>query len=169
LRFATTVVASQQRQFRYDLVWSKSVATGFLNARHRPLRAHELILVFARSRTVYHPQMVRGASPIHAARRKGCGENYNEARSAPSRAGATDRFPTSVLEFGCVGTSDRRRRHPQQKPEGLLRWLVRTYSNPRDLVVDPTAGSGSTGDAAEAEGRRFLGWDINPRFGRRTA
>lgn len=169
LRFAAQVVASNSAEFRYDLVWSKSAATGFLNARKRPLRAHEFVLVFGRrGASIYNPQMVEGASPIHAARRRANsqGENYNTTtRVTESRAGATDRFPTSVLEFGSVGTSSRARRHPQQKPIGLLQWIIRTYSEPRSLVVDPCAGSGSTLEAAELEKRRAIGWDIDPRFG----
>ena len=167
-RFAARVVESQQNHFRYDLVWSKSLATGHLNAKHRPLRAHEFLLVFSRAVGAYHPQMVEGASPIHAARRRAYhGENYGPQTAVTySRAGATDRYPISVLEFASVGTSSKERTHPQQKPEPLLRWCVRTYSNSDELVVDPYAGSGSTGRAALAEGRRFVGWDSSPRFGR---
>lgn len=166
LRFAARLIASQPEAFRYDLVWSKSVATGFLNAKKRPLRAHEFVLIFSREVGAYTPQMMTGATPIHAARRRSHGENYNGmTASADSRAGATDRYPTSVLEFGSVGTSDSNRRHPQQKPEALLRWLIRTYSHRGALVVDPCAGSGSTGEAAIAESRTFRGWDSDPRFG----
>jgi DNA modification methylase len=166
LRFAAELMASSHGQFRYDLVWSKSVATGFLNAKRRPLRAHEYILVFSLNAALYRPQMLEGATPIHAARRHSHGENYNGmTASNESRAGATDRYPTSVLEYASLGTSARERRHPQQKPVPLLRWLVRSFSEPGDLVVDPFAGSGTTGEAAKLEGRRFRGWDSDARFG----
>ncbi len=165
LRFSARLLASQAQHFRYDLIWSKSLATGHLNAARAPLRAHEFILVFSRQVGVYHPQMLQGASPIHAARRAHNGENYGHSEATESRAGATDRYPTSVLEFASVGTSSKARKHPQQKPEPLLRWLIRSYSNAGDLVVDPYAGSGSTGVAASAEGRTFRGWDSSPRFG----
>ncbi len=159
LRFAAAL-------FDYDLVWSKSAATGFLNAKSRPLRAHEFILVFSRGRGVYVPQMVSGASPIHRARRTKESENYGaQSRPIESRAGATDRYPTSVLEFATVGTSSGHRRHPQQKPDHLLWWLIASFTEPDALVVDPCAGSGSTGHAAAGAGRRFRGWDISPRFG----
>lgn len=165
LRFAAEIMESQADAFRHDLVWSKSVATGFLNAKKQPLRAHEFILVFSRSGGIYNPQMIEGATPIHAARRRAHGENYGAmTASTRSRAGATDRYPTSVLEFGSVGTSSKERVHPQQKPVALLRWLIRSYSSPGDLVVDPFAGSGSTGHAAFAEGRLFVGFDSDPRF-----
>ena len=166
LRFAARLLASQAQHFRHDLIWSKSLATGHLNAGRAPLRAHEFILVFSRAVGTYHPQMLQGASPIHAARRAHHGENYDpQSHVTSSRAGATDRFPTSVLEFSSVGTSSKARTHPQQKPEPLLRYLIRQYSNEGDLVVDPYAGSGSTGAAASAEGRTFRGWDSSPRFG----
>lgn len=77
----------------------------------------------------------------------------------------TDRYPTSVLHFASVGTTAKERVHPQQKPVPLCRYLVETYSAPGDLVVDPCAGSGAVGGAAEACGRRFVGWDVSPRFG----
>jgi site-specific DNA-methyltransferase (adenine-specific) len=178
IRFASEVIAAGGDAYRYDLVWSKSAATGFLNARSRPLRSHEFILVFNRgAASRYAPQMTTGHAPISSNFREGSrrrgrnSENYDvgprtSGRDAGrARTGATDRFPRSVLEFGSVGTRDPIRTHPQQKPEDLLRCLVRTYTDPGDLVVDPCAGSGSAGKAAIVEGRRFRGWDIDPRFG----
>jgi site-specific DNA-methyltransferase (adenine-specific) len=150
--------------FRYDMIWHKSAASGFLNSKTRPLRSHEFVLVFFREQGTYVPQMTEVGQPINAAKRKGGGENYGYVEGGESRAGATDRYPRSVLTFASVGTSSKLRTHPQQKPEPLLRHLIRTYSNTEELVVDPYAGSGSTGQAALAEGRKFLGWDSDPRF-----
>lgn len=171
IRFASMLVASQPKTFRYDLIWHKSLRTGFLNARRKPLRAHEFILVFCRSAPPYTVQLESGHPPIHNfGPGRSLGENYGaNGVLKRNRGGATDRFPSSVLKFPSVGTSDRRRSHPQQKPVDLLRWLIRSYSKPGDLVLDPFAGSGSTGEAAHEEGRRFLGWDHNPRFGRAGA
>lgn len=173
--FAAALVASQPGVFRYDLIWSKSIPVGFLNAKNRPLRAHEFLLVFSRSTATYNPQMTSGHPPISTNGARGAlgSANYGtgqavDAEGRPrgvARAGATDRFPRSVLTFGSLGTRDARRRHHQQKPVDLMRWCVRSYSNRGDLIVDPYAGSGSTGEASEAEGRRFLGWDTDPRFG----
>lgn len=170
LRFAGSLLASEPRHFRHDVVWHKSLATGHLNSKRGPLRAHEYILVFSRKAIRYRPQMVQGASPIHAALSRGHGENYGAlSQRTRSRAGETDRYPRSVVEFASVGTSSRDRVHPQQKPVPLLRWLIRSYSDAGDLVVDPYAGSGSAGVAAIAEGRDFRGWDSSPRFGSVTA
>jgi hypothetical protein len=173
LRFAAALLHSQERAFRYDLVWEKSIAVGFLNARHRPLRSHEFVLVFSRAMGTYNPQRTIGHGPIHTNGDRGAlgSVNYGTSQAVDTqgrsrgkaRAGATDRYPRSVLTFGSVGIRDRRRRHPQQKPESLLRWCVRTYSNQGELVVDPYAGSGAAGEAAVAEGRRFRGWDIDPK------
>jgi DNA modification methylase len=169
LRFAAAVIDSRPEWYRYDLIWSKSIATGFLNAKKRPLRSHEFILVFAPSaQHTYHPQLTDGHLPISSNRMTPRGsENYGKITGSLSRRGATDRFPRSVLEIGSLGVRDKRRVHPQQKPTELMDVLVRTYSNPGDVVCDPCAGSGSTGDAAIANGRKFLGWDKNPRFGER--
>lgn len=167
LAFAAEVRDSAEEEYRYDLIWAKTLATGHLNARHRPLRAHEFILVFFRASGMYEPQMSEGNGPIHEARRTSHGENYGRfVRATESRAGATDRYPTSILRFASVGTSSKQRRHPQQKPVPLLRWLTRTFSKSSDLVVDPFAGSGSTLEAAAAEGRQAAGWDSSPRFAR---
>lgn len=166
LAFAAEVRASQLDAYRYDRIWRKTLATGHLNAKRRPLRAHEFVLVFWRSEGVYAPQMTTGHGPIHKAHRTSHGENYGAfSRATDSRAGATDRYPTSVLDFASVGTSSKTRVHPQQKPVGLLKDLISTYSNAGDLVVDPYAGSGSTGAAALECGRRFVGWDSDRRFG----
>jgi site-specific DNA-methyltransferase (adenine-specific) len=167
LRFAGELVASQPTEFRYDLIWEKSLAVGFLNARIRPLRAHEFILIFQRASAVFNPQFLETGVPISSIVRgtESKSENWGLGYRSQSRAGKTDRFPRSVLRFGSLPTRSKERVHPQQKPLDLLQNLVRQYSNPGDLVVDPCAGSGSMGRAALAEGRRFFGWDSDPRFG----
>lgn len=168
MRFAATVIASQPKAFRYDLVWEKSLATGHLNASTHPLRAHEFILVFARGTTTFNPQYVETGVPISAVG-KGVAvrsENYGSVmHTAMSRAGETDRHPRSVLHFGSVSTNCSGRIHPQQKPHDLLCNLVRQYSARGELVVDPYAGSGSSIEAARSEGRLAMGWDSSERFG----
>ena len=173
IQFAAALVVSQPDAFRYDLIWHKSIAGGAMNVRHRPLRAHEFVLIFSRSQNTYHPQMRQGLPPVNCNPKVGSSsENYgasNGENYRQKRMGSTDRYPWSVLSFASLGTRDPSRRHPQQKPVDLLRWCVRTYSNPGDLVVDPYAGSGASGEAAKLEGRRFFGWDTDPRFGTESA
>ena len=170
-RFACEVVLSEPRFFGYDLVLEKSRATGFLNSAKMPLRSHEHILVFYQRIGVFHPQMSKGHRPINTARRKpdrGHGSNYGAAPRAghESRAGATDRFPRSVIRTHVLANGPTSpRRHHQEKSQELLRWLIASYSDPGELVVDSYAGSGSTGEASLSLGRRFRGFDDDPRFG----
>lgn len=176
LKFAAEVLASQAAFFRDDLIWEKSLAVGFLNAKKKPLRAHEYILVFCRCQGTYNPQMLVGFDPLHGNSRPlkprstiQITESYGSARSRGGvmRKGATDRYPRSVLYVPSIPTSAKPGRiHPQQKPQELLRRLIKQYSNPGDRVADPYAGSGSSGAAAEAEGRTYRCWDTSPRFGR---
>lgn len=148
--------------YRYDRIWVKSIATGFFLAKKRPLRAHEFILTFWREQPTYNPQMREGFTPINAATRSTglTSENFGASnKTTASRAGETDRYPTSVIHANCVGTTAKERVHCQQKPVPLLSELVETYTSPGDLVVDPFMGSGSTLVAARLCGRRAVGWD----------
>ena len=153
------------RFFRYTLIWEKNKSTGFLNASKMPLRAHEDICVFYRRLPTYNPQMDEGRSPQKWCRRTGTGDNYDDTRGGENlRAGATDRYPRSVLPFPVVNNDDAERIHPNQKPLALLRYLIRTYSNEGDLVIDPFAGSASTLIAAMSEGRRSSGCDTSAEY-----
>lgn len=170
-RFAVEVHQSQPKAFRYDIIWSKDKGTGFLSSGNRPLRSHEFVLVFWSETGTYNVQMVETGIPIakNTQGKVNSGENYGNLPSGTklSRAGATDRFPRSVIEEECIGVQNRARVHPQQKPDDLFRRLIRMYSNPGELAVDPCAGSGTTERAALAEGRRAICWDIQERFGKR--
>lgn len=160
--FATDLINSRRKAFRYDLVWDKQQAVGFLNANRQPLRAHELLLVFCRSpgKSVYRPQFTPGrpyitrahdrmnASPIYRKRKRV--DTINDGR----------RHPTSILRYPKPSKAERR--HPTQKPLGLLTWLVNSYSLPGQTILDPFAGSGSTGVAAVQAGRRFIGIERDP-------
>lgn len=174
-RFANEVFQSQREAFRYDAIWAKSIATGFLNAPKRPLRSHEFIMVFWRREGTYNIEMTDVGIPIASNKRANLaagahGENYGSAggNAGLSRAGATDRFPGSILSYPCLGVRNPARTHPQQKPDDLFRRLIRVYSNQGDLVVDPCAGSGTTERAAICEGRRSICWDIQERYGKRN-
>ncbi len=152
--------------FRYEIVWEKTRATGFYNSGIRPLKCHEYLMVFSRVQGTYNPQMTEGHNPINpASRSNGHGENYGRGNQVTkSRAGATDRYPRSVIKTKTVGTTSPIRTHPQQKPAELMDWIISTYSNPGDLVVDPFAGSGATLNSAIRLGRLAMGWDNCERF-----
>lgn len=160
-KFAMQVVSSNPKEFRYDLIWRKGRATGFLNANKMPLRTHEFLLIFYASLPKYRPQMRDVGKPIHTARQGSHGSNYGKqfCRSE-TNAGSTIRHPVSVLDIPVIANNDPKKRHPQQKPDALLRWVIESFTDEGDLVVDPCAGSGSMYDVSVSSGRRFLGWDL---------
>ena len=157
MRFAVALVNSQPRLFRYDIVWRKSVPVGFLNAKRAPLRAHELVLVFYRRLPAFHPQKTAG-KPYRALHRV-FSSNYGTQRPTMTCSDGS-RYPLSVLDI----PSESRGAHPTQKPVALMEWLVKSYSAPGELVLDPFMGAGSTGVAAVASGARFVGVEMAPEY-----
>ena len=165
--FTSELMRSNPGMWRYNLVWDKVLSGGFLNARRMPLRSHEDICVFYKKLPKYIPQMTLG-QPLHgrgtAYRDKALTNNCYGAlgRSDSSREGCTQTFPTSILRFAKPHPSTTV--HPTQKPVELLEWLIRTYTDHGDLVLDNAMGSGSTGVACVRTGRRFIGMELNPGF-----
>ena len=165
--FTSELMRSNPGMWRYNLVWDKVLSGGFLNARRMPLRSHEDICVFYKKLPKYNPQMTQG-QPLHgrgtAYRDKALTNNCYGAlgRSDSSREGCTQKFPTSILHFAKPHPSTTV--HPTQKPVELLEWLIRTYTDHGDLVLDNAMGSGSTGVACIRTERRFIGMELNPGF-----
>lgn len=158
--FTTDLIVSNRKHFRYELIWPKPVAIGFLDANRRPLRAHENVCIFGKQpgKSTYNPQKRHASMKSHVSR-NGEASHYNKSNARSVYAGSFERYPTSVLPAfanGTGGTSD----HETAKPINLLMWLVQTYSNPGDLVLDFCAGSGSTLEACKRLGRRCIGVDV---------
>lgn len=150
--FTWALAASNPRDLRYELIWEKPNGTNPFNARRQPMNKHENVLVFCERQTVYNPQMEEG-TPYrwNSKRSKGvAGGNNKLADQRLDNPGV--RYPGSVLRF-----QQERGLHPTQKPVALMEWLIRTYSNPGDRVLDITMGSGTTGLAALRSGRSFVG------------
>ena len=167
--FTARLILSNPEMFRYKMVWIKSKATNFLNARKQPLRKHEDICVFYEQHPVYHPQWQPG-KPYDKGRRKGGSDNYNHFKESPIRNLSGKRFPLDVLHYEedrldyiyCkTAETEEKTVHATQKPVALGRYLIRTYSNEGDIVLDNTCGSGSFLVAAILEGRRFIGIEKN--------
>jgi DNA modification methylase len=167
--FASDLVQSNRRQFRYEMIWRKSIATGFLNANGRPLRIHENVLVFWDEPPPYYPQKTDGhrrvrVTPSMRAEAKessNYGAHYGKHLLKTKTYDSTERFPTTILEIRGVEQHDPQRRNATQKPEALVEWFIRSFTDPGALVLDPTAGSGSTLCAAKTLGRRCIGFDID--------
>ncbi len=158
-RFTAEMIMSNVKLFRYCLVWHKTQPVGFLNASRRPLKTHEDIMVFYKKLPTYNPQKTTGherkVSTAHHKRDCGFSSNYSEYKHYTYNS--TERFPTSILSFKSDKQSDYY--HPTQKPLELCRYIIRTYSNPGDLVLDNCCGSGTIPLAAKLEGRNYIGMD----------
>lgn len=161
--FASKLVCSNISEFRYDLIWRKNKATGFLNAKKMPLRNHEHILVFYRDLPPYNPQKTQGHKPGNYAHRIKHSTNYG-AQTPTEYGGSTERYPLSVQEFPIINNDSPDKEHPTQKPVDLFRWLVRTYTNPGAVVLDNTCGSGTTGVACMLENRHAIMIELNPAY-----
>jgi len=159
--FASLVVCSNLAMFRYDMVWRKNKASGHLNAKKRPMRNHEDVIVFWDKAPVYRPQMTDGHKPMNFADRVNYSTNYGGQRRTQSNKGTTLRYPTTVIDIDVVNNDDPERCHPTQKPEGLPSWFILTYTDRGDTVLDPTAGSGSTLRAARSLDRVGIGFDTD--------
>jgi site-specific DNA-methyltransferase (adenine-specific) len=159
--FTSVLTCSNLKMFKYDLVWEKPNATGFLNAKKMPLRAHESALVFYNKLPTYNPQMTYG----HERKKTKCktvnSECYGKAFNL-TEYDSTSRYPRSVQKF----SSDKQKGsfHPTQKPVEFMEWLIKSYTNPGDVVLDFCMGSGTTGVAAIRNGRKFVGIERNDEY-----
>lgn len=166
-KFTAECMLSNKKMHRYNLIWNKVLSSGFLNANKMPLRTHEDIMVFYKKLPTYNPQKYEG-KPCHS-RGKVVGKmndsqlannNYSNFKCVDTEGDM--KFPTSILEFSkphpSIGV------HPTQKPVELLEWLIKTYTNERELVLDNAMGSGSTGVACLNTNRRFIGIELEKKY-----
>lgn len=158
--FFVELVQSNRKMFRYDLVWDKVLTTGFLNARRMPLRQHEQIAIFYKKLPEYHPQFTEG-KPLHSKgvsyiEKEHKNNNYGQFHMTDdSRNGSTEKYPTSIIRVPKPHPSIAL--HRTEKPVELLKWLILTYSNENDTVMDNCMGAGGCGVACAETGRKFIG------------
>ena len=167
--FATDLIMAARDIFRYDLIWQKVKATGFLHANQMPLRKHESVLVFYNRLPTFNPVKRAGGKPFHVKRRStrntsNYNSSYNPTAQLPNLDGS--RYPTSVLDvrYEADFFNGKRDIHPTQKPIALMEYLIRTYTNEGEVVLDNCMGSGTTGVAAVRCGRRFIGIEMDARY-----
>ncbi len=163
--FTSALVMSNAEMFRYEWIWNKKRATLFQHANRMPMRKHENICVFYRSLPTYNPQFTNGTPYIDKrTSRKGLAGlvvGHCETIKTPVDNSGF-RYPVSVLEVDEDFT--RAHVHPTAKDVNLLRYLVRTYTNPGETVLDFTMGSGTTGVACAMEGRHFIGVELDAGY-----
>jgi len=154
--FTSSLVSSAIKHFKHAWVWEKSAATGHLNAKRMPMKLHEDVLVFAVGASKYNPQ---GLVPFGQTVRRG-GNGTNFGGSGKENFQEFTNYPRSILRF----PHEAKPVHPTQKPVALMEYLIRTYTNPGDTVLDNTMGSGTTGVAAAQTGRRFIGMEMDQGY-----
>ena len=159
--FATDLINKCRKYFRYELIWHKSQCGGFLNANRMPLRKHENILVFYKKLPVYNPQKTGEKKPVTYKKQRGnrC-SNYHATKDFIMSVDGT-KHPGSVLHFP---NGNHKSLHPTQKPVELFRWLIRSYTNAGDTVLDNCMGSGTTAIACLMEGRQFVGFETDKGY-----
>ncbi|RNC89148.1 MAG: site-specific DNA-methyltransferase [Oricola sp.] len=160
--FTARLMLSQERLFKYKITWIKSKPTNFLNAKKQPLRKHEDICVFYAKQPKYTPQMGPGEAYDKGVRKNQLTGSYGDFRPSHVKS-AGGRYPTDVVYFK-TSESEGRVWHPTQKPVELGRYLVRTYTEPGDVVLDNAFGSGSFIVAAALEDRRAIGIEKNDQI-----
>lgn len=160
--FTTTLISSNMRMFKYEWIWEKTAATGFLNAEKIPLKAHENVLIFYNQQPIYNPQKTTGHIRKRADRKKAIpGKIYNAYKN-DSIYDSTERYPRTVQIFA----KDKQKSgfHPTQKPVALMEYLIKTYTNEGDMVLDFTIGSGTTAVACERLNRKWIGIEQSKEY-----
>ena len=162
--FSSILTCSNLKMFRYSLVWEKTPATGHLNAKKMFMRAHEDILVFYKKPPTYNPEMTHGhqrKSSNNVDRGKKQSDVYGAQKSITSYS-STSRYPRSVIKTST--DKQRSKLHPTQKPVALMEYLIKTYTNEGETVLDFTMGSGTTGAAAKNLNRDFIGIEMDEGY-----
>lgn len=166
-KFTAETMLSNKKYHRYNLIWKKVLPSGFLNANRMPLREHEDIMIFYKKLPTYNPQKVKG-KPCHK-KGKAAGQmvdglmqnnNYGNFKCVDTKGDM--KFPTSILEFSKPHPSTAV--HPTQKPTELLKWLIKTYTNEGETVLDNCMGSGSTAVSCLETNRIFIGIEKDDKY-----
>ena len=158
--FTVELITSNIKNFNYCWYWIKNQGTNFFHAKRMPIRKVEEVCVF--NSKVYYPQMSEGHIPTNNA--KGCSNGiiYFGSNKRDYLGGSTQRYPTNILEYNCV--NNYKKLHPNEKPVGLLEYLIRTYTNENEIVLDNCMGSGSTGVACRNLNRNFIGMELDEGY-----
>jgi site-specific DNA-methyltransferase (adenine-specific) len=159
--FTSALVMSNPKWFKYSLVWNKKQKVGMLNCKRMPLRMHEDILLFYNKQCIYNPIMEKGKYRDKKISPKKGFETYGQLNN-PIENFNDDYYPSSILEY--TNANQKIKQHPTQKPVPLLEYLIKTYTNEGDTVLDNTMGSGTTGVACKNLNRNFIGIEMDENY-----
>lgn len=169
--FTTDLINSNRKHFRYELIWNKEFGTDIFMAKKKPMASHENILIFYKKQTVYNPQMVLANKNNMRDRqrnyKKGCDDSiFGKQKKYVSTKNEKWRYPKSIFAYSNQAEELHRdkRLHPTQKPVALLEYLIKTYTNEGDVVLDNCMGSGSTGVACVNTNRNFIGIELDENY-----
>lgn len=165
--FTSKLICSNIKNFKYNWIWQKDKATGHLNAKKQPMRTVETISVFYKKQCTYNPQLEKKPKEnIRPAttKRKNI-ENYGLMDKESVRGIPIDMsYPKDILKFrGCFGDKGKSN-HPTEKPVQLIEYLIRTYTNEKEIILDSAMGSGSTGVACLNTNRKFIGIELEKKY-----
>lgn len=156
--FTSALVMSNPKMFRYEWIWEKQNGTGFLNAKKMPLKIHENIVVFYKDLPTYNPIMRKGFEPYKCQTGRQ-GTNYGKFEKVKTISSG-ERYPIDIIQYD----RDADGFHPTQKPISLIRYLIATYTNEGEVILDNCSGSGTTAVAAIREKRHFIGFELNKEY-----
>ena len=165
--FYVDLINSKRKLFRYDLIWDKHLTSGFLNANRMPLRVHEQIAVFYKKLPTYNPQYTTG-KPLHSKGKTYMDKEHKNSNygafemTDDNRAGSTQKHPKSILSFQKPHPSVSQ--HRTEKSIECLEWLIRTYTNEGDVVLDNAAGSGTTAIASINSKRKYIAIELDKNY-----
>ena len=160
--FTSVLIASNLKEFKYNWVWEKSKATGYLNAKKMPMRAHEDVCVFYRKPPTYNPQMWE-STPYNKGSAHRPTEVYGKQKEVLVKNDTGLRYPRTVQYFK-TAESEGKVYHPTQKPISLFRYLIETYTNEGEVVLDSCLGAGTTALAALSCNRNFIGMELAEEY-----
>jgi site-specific DNA-methyltransferase (adenine-specific) len=159
--FTSILVTSNLKMFKYEWIWEKSHPTGLFSAKYQPMKYHENICVFANGKTIYNPQLWRGEKNHRRNTKSHKTSHYGETVFTEDTLNGI-KYPKSIQKF--ISENNNGKLHPTQKPVALFEYLIKTYTNENDLVLDNCIGSGTTAIACMQTNRNFIGIELEPKY-----
>ena len=163
--FTSALVMSNPKMFSHSWVWKKTKATNYVQARKKPMKYHEDIVVFSKKQHTYNPQMRKGFKPYKKIERETYDKDAAVFRDTVKRGRVTqsdgERYPSTVIEFA---NPNNKSIHPTQKPAPLFEYLIKTYTNEGETVLDNCIGSGTTAIASIRTGRNYIGFELDEEY-----
>lgn len=158
--FTSSLIMSNIKFFKYSLVWDKKMKVGMMNCKRMPLRQHEDILIFYKKQSIYNPQMTKGVMRNKKIQPTKDFQTYGQIK--PIDNFNDNYYPSSILQFS--NSNQKVKFHPTQKPVALIEYLIKTYTNEKETVLDFTMGSGTTGVACKNLNRKFIGIEMDNKY-----